>query len=82
MIDVTMPKEGYTVTAESFSWKLNWPRIWEARDEDEGTYLLRTNLPECDPKTLWKKYMIQGEIEYAPYFTPYFSPYFPPWFLP
>ena len=32
---------------------------------DEGTYLLRTNLPECDPKTPWKKYMIQGEIEYA-----------------
>ena len=65
MIDVTMPKEGDKVTAESFSWKLNWPRIREARAEDEGTYLLRTNLPECDPKTLWKKYMIQGEIEYA-----------------
>lgn len=65
MIDVTLPKEGEKVTSESFSWKLNWSRIWEARAEDEGTYLLRTNLPECDPKTLWKKYMIQGEIEYA-----------------
>ena len=40
-------------------------RIREARAEDEGTYLLRTNLPECDPKTLWRKYMVQGEIEYA-----------------
>ena len=65
MIDVTIPKEGGKVTAESFSWKLDWPRIREARANDEGSYLLRTNLPECDPKTLWKKYMIQGEIEYA-----------------
>ena len=65
MIDVTIPKEGDKVTAESFSWKLDWPRIREARANDEGSYLLRTNLPECDPKTLWKKYMIQGEIEYA-----------------
>ena len=56
---------GDKVTAESFSWKLDWPRIKEARANDEGTYLLRTNLPECDPKTLWRKYMIQGEIEYA-----------------
>ena len=40
-------------------------RIREARANDEGTYLLRTNLPECDPKTLWRRYMIQGEIEYA-----------------
>ena len=65
MIDVTTPREGEKVTAESFSRKLDWPRIREARANDEGTYLLRTNLPECDPKTLWKKYMIQGEIEYA-----------------
>ena len=65
MIDVAIPKEGAKVTAESFSWKLDWPRIKEARANDEGTYLLRTNLPECDPKTLWRKYMIQGEIEYA-----------------
>ena len=65
MIDVTTPREGEKVTAESFSWKLDWPRIKEARANDEGTYLLRTNLPECDPKTLWKKYMVQGEIEYA-----------------
>ena len=65
MIDVTIPKEGEKVTAESFSWKLDWSRIKEARANDEGTYLLRTNLQECDPKTLWKKYMIQGEIEYA-----------------
>jgi len=65
MISVTLPAEGQAVTEESFRWKLDWERIREARANDEGTYLLRTNLPECDPKTLWKRYMIQGEIEYA-----------------
>ena len=65
MISVTIPKEGEKVTPETFTWKLDWGRIREARANDEGTYLLRTNLPECDPRTLWKRYMIQGEIEYA-----------------
>ena len=65
MISITLPKEGLKVTPETFHWHLDWDRIDEARANDEGTYLLRTNLPECDPKTLWKRYMIQGEIEYA-----------------
>ena len=65
MISVTIPEEGKEVTAESFTWHLDWAKIREARKNDEGTYLLRTNLTDCDPKTLWKKYMIQGEIEYA-----------------
>ena len=65
MIRITLPKEGEKVTPETFLWHLDWERIREARSEDEGTYLLRTNLPDCDPKTLWKTYMIQGEIEYA-----------------
>ena len=65
MISVKIPKEGEKVTPETFGWHLDWERIREARAEDEGSYLLRTNLPDCDPKTLWKKYMIQGEIECA-----------------
>ena len=65
MIRITMPKEGEKVTPETFRWHLDWERIREARAADEGSYLLRTNLPDCDPATLWKKYMIQGEIEYA-----------------
>ncbi len=65
MISITLPKEGEKVTPETFKWHLNWESIDEARANDEGTYLLRTNLSECDPKTLWKRYMIQGEIEYA-----------------
>ena len=65
MISLTIPKADEDVTPETFRWSLDWERIREARAKDEGTYLLRTNLEECDPKTLWRKYMIQGEIEYA-----------------
>ena len=64
-IEIVRPKEGEKVTTETFRWKLDWDAIRKARNEDEGTYLLRTNLTDCDPKTLWKKYMIQGEIEQA-----------------
>ena len=65
LVSITVPKEGDPVTPTTFQWQLDWPRIREARAKDEGTYLLRTNLPDCDPKTLWKKYMLQGEIEHA-----------------
>lgn len=65
MISISIPGEGEDVTLDSFTWHLDWAKIREARRNDEGTYLLRTNLTDCDPKTLWKKYMIQGEIEYA-----------------
>ena len=65
MISVSIPGEGEDVTLDSFTWHLDWAKIREARRNDEGTYLLCTNLTDCDPKTLWEKYMIQGEIEYA-----------------
>ena len=65
LISVKLPKASEEVTPKTFSWHLDWDGIREARAKDEGTYLLRTNLEDCDPKTLWRKYMIQGEIEYA-----------------
>ena len=65
MIKIKEPQPNEKVTPETFTWELDWDRIHQARDNDEGTYLLRTNLTDCDPKTLWKRYMIQGEIEYA-----------------
>ena len=65
LISIKLPKANEDVTPETFTWRLDWEGIREARAKDEGTYLLRTNLEDCDPKTLWRKYMIQGEIEYA-----------------
>ena len=65
LISIKLPKANENVTPETFTWRLDWEGIREARAKDEGTYLLRTNLEDCAPKTLWRKYMIQGEIEYA-----------------
>ena len=65
LISIRLPKADEDVTTETFTWRLDWDGIREARAKDEGTYLLRTNLEDGDPKTLWRKYMIQGEIEYA-----------------
>ena len=50
------------MTKENFSWSFDLDRIRKAR-RDEGTYLLRTNMTDADPATLWRQYMIQGEIE-------------------
>lgn len=65
LLRFTLLKEGKPVVPGTFIRDLDWPRIREARAKDGGTYLLRTNLTDSDPKTLWKKYMIQGEIEYT-----------------
>ena len=51
-----------TVTQENFAWSFDLDRIRQAR-RNEGTYLLRTNMTDADPATLWRQYMIQGEIE-------------------
>lgn len=44
---------------------MNAPNPTFHRRNDEGAYLLHTNLADYDPKALWNKYMIEGEIEYA-----------------
>lgn len=53
-ISVSLPKKGEKVTPETFAWHFDWDRIRKARSDEEGTCLLRTNLHDCDPKTLWK----------------------------
>lgn len=46
------------------SWKRN--AVWsEWAALREGCYLLRTNLPETDPATLWKRYIQLAEAEWA-----------------
>ena len=62
--NVRCPKAGEAVTRETFSWGINWDRVRQARN-NEGTYLLRTNLSEENPRMLWRKYMLQGEVEQA-----------------
>ena len=56
------------VVEESRALRLNWNLIEDRRkwrDAREGAYLLRTNLKEEDPKTLWTKYTQLTEAEAA-----------------
>ena len=66
LISVKLPQANEDVTPKTFSWHLDWDGIREERAKDGGTYLLRTNLEDCDPKTLWKKYDVQGTRIHAP----------------
>jgi transposase len=48
----------------SITWSRN-PRWAEWASQSEGCYLLRTNLTETDPATLWKRYIQLTEAEWA-----------------
>jgi transposase len=47
-----------------FSYKLNRSKLRQVRRR-EGRYLLRTNLTEADPSTLWQHYMQLSQVEQA-----------------
>jgi transposase len=48
----------------SITWTRN-PRWGEWASRSEGCYLLRTNLTDTDPATLWKRYIQLTEAEWA-----------------
>jgi len=52
------------ITPETFSFKLNWPKLREARRR-EGSYLLRSNVTGGDPAQLWAFYLQLVEVEQA-----------------
>lgn len=59
-----VPTAGERVTAETFGFSLRkHPRRQTRRRE--GGYLLRSNLTETDPATLWQHYLQLTEIEQA-----------------
>jgi hypothetical protein len=64
LVDLHLPGPREAVTRESFSFTLNPEKLRKAR-RGEGTYLLRTNLPEGNPEDLWKQYIVLTEVEQA-----------------
>jgi hypothetical protein len=64
LIDIEVPGKDQPVTSETFSFRLNWQRLREARRR-EGSYLLRSNLTDCDPAQLWSLYLQLVEVEQA-----------------
>ena len=64
LVDIGVPAPGEAVTPQTFTVRLRRDRLRQARRR-EGRYLLRSNLTDEDPATLWQYYMQLTEIEQA-----------------
>ncbi len=64
ILEITLPDKDQAVTSDTFNFRLNWPRLREARRR-EGSYLLRSNLTDRDPAQLWTFYLQLVEVEQA-----------------
>jgi transposase len=64
VLQITLPDQDQPVSAETFSFRLNWQRLREARRR-EGSYLLRSNLTDRDAGQLWAFYLQLVEVEQA-----------------
>ena len=64
IIDIQLPDKDQPVTLDTFGFKLNWPKLREARRR-EGSYLLRSNVTDGDPAQLWAFYLQLVEVEQA-----------------
>jgi transposase len=64
ILDLQLPDKDQPVTPETFGFRLNWPRLREARRR-EGSYLLRSNITGTDPAQLWAFYLQLVEVEQA-----------------
>ena len=64
LVDIQLPDPEQPVTADTFTFSLRRDKLRTVRRR-EGRYLLRSNLPNEDPATLWQYYIRLTEIEQA-----------------
>lgn len=64
LVDIHLPDKNQPVTSETFTYVLSLKKLRQRRRR-EGRYLLRSNLTEEDPKTVWEKYLLLTHIEQA-----------------
>jgi len=64
LLDIELPPKGQRARTHSFSFRVNRSKLRIVRRR-EGRYLLRTNLTEHDPATLWSFYIQLTEVEQA-----------------
>ena len=64
LVDIHLPEAGQAVTPVTFTFALRRDRLRRVRRR-EGRYLLRSNLTDEDPATLWRYYMRLTQIEQA-----------------
>jgi len=64
LLEIQVPEDGQPITPETLTFKVNRQKLREAR-RHEGHYLLRSNLTDGDPATLWTFYLQLIEVEQA-----------------
>ena len=64
ILDIHVPEQDQPITADTFTFRINWQKLREARRR-EGGYLLRSNLTSDDPAHLWLFYLQLVEVEQA-----------------
>ena len=64
LVDIQLPDPEQPVTPQTFTFSLRRDKLRIVRRR-EGRYLLRSNLPNEDPATLWQHYIRLTEIEQA-----------------
>jgi len=63
-VDINLPPQAGTVTAENFSYHLNRNTYRKMLLRD-GMYLLRTNSTETEPDVIWQRYVLLTQVEAA-----------------
>jgi transposase len=64
LVDLQLPAAREAVTPQSFTFRINRPKLRVARRR-EGRYLLRSNLCEQPPARLWELYIQLTQVEEA-----------------
>jgi hypothetical protein len=64
LVNIALPKDNEDLQANGFSFSLCKDKLRQVRRR-EGRYLLRSNLTQSDPATLWEYYIQLTEIEQA-----------------
>jgi len=64
LVDIGLPKDNEGLKANGFRFLLRKDKLRQTRRR-EGRYLLRSNLTQSDPATLWEYYIQLTEIEQA-----------------
>jgi hypothetical protein len=64
LVDIQLPEPDQPITPATFTFSLRRDKLRSVRRR-EGRYLLRSNLRDQDPATLWQYYMRLTEIEQA-----------------
>ena len=64
LVEITLPEADQDVTPETFTFRLNRQKLRQRRRR-EGRYLLRSNLQNDSPESVWEKYVLLARVEQA-----------------